>query len=166
MPESDQGVHAKRYVVVPRVLVFLFDDRKRVLLIKGAEDKRLWAGLHNGIGGHVEPGEDVFEAAARELLEETGLIAELRMCGQIMIDVSDERGVCLFVFRGEFTKGNLIPSSEGDLVWINLQELETMPVVEDLRELLPRVAAHQVSDGLIIGKYQYDGDGSLQKFFR
>jgi predicted NUDIX family phosphoesterase len=57
MPKSDQGVHTKRYQIIPRVLIFIFDG-DRVLLIKGAPNKRLWANQYNGIGGHIERGED------------------------------------------------------------------------------------------------------------
>ena len=37
-----------------------------VLLLRGAADKRLWANRYNGLGGHVEAGEDVLSAAKRE----------------------------------------------------------------------------------------------------
>lgn len=56
-PKSDQRIDdQERYLVVPRTLVFLFDEQDRVLLLKGAENKIRWAGLYNGIGGHVERG--------------------------------------------------------------------------------------------------------------
>lgn len=55
------------------VCSFLFaPDRARVLLIR--KRRPAWqAGKLNGIGGKVEPGEPLAEAAAREFREETGL---------------------------------------------------------------------------------------------
>jgi hypothetical protein len=41
MPKSDQGVEQKRYTVVPRTLIFLFDFDNRVLLLKGAENETI-----------------------------------------------------------------------------------------------------------------------------
>ena len=74
MGRQDQGVAVSRnrYQVIPRTLCFIThgDD---VLLLLGGSHKRIWAGRYNGVGGHIEPGEDVYEATLREVAEETGL---------------------------------------------------------------------------------------------
>ena len=46
-----------------------------VLLKRHAAGGDRFAGLWNGIGGHIEPGEDIRRAARRELFEETGIDA-------------------------------------------------------------------------------------------
>ncbi len=87
MSERDQGFNPDRFVVIPRTLIFIFDE-DRVLLLKGADDKNIWANKYNGVGGHVEAGEDILESAARELFEETGITnVALRLCGQVMISL-------------------------------------------------------------------------------
>lgn len=162
MPKADQGIEHKRYQVVPRTLIFLFDDNNRVLLLKGSPQKRLWAGLYNGIGGHIEKGEDILEAAFRELYEETGIAnVSLRLCAQIMIDVSDMLGVAIFVFRGVLNTAFFEPSSEGSLAWVAIDALEGIPLVEDLPILIPKIAAHQANEDIIIGKYAYGLNGEL-----
>lgn len=167
MPKSDQGIEQKRYTVVPRTLIFLFDSHNRVLLLKGAKTKRLWAGLYNGIGGHIERGEDIYEAASRELQEETGIAGiDLSFCGQINVDVTDQLGVAIFVFKGEFMKEVFLHSSEGELDWVSLDMIDSYPLVEDLLELIPRVAAYQPNMPIIVGKYRYGASGEMDISFR
>lgn len=49
--------------------------RKEEVLL-GLKKKSFGAGKWNGFGGKVEPGEEVAQAAARELQEESGLVVE------------------------------------------------------------------------------------------
>jgi 8-oxo-dGTP pyrophosphatase MutT (NUDIX family) len=162
MPVSDQGSSDNRYKLVPRALIFLFDDKDRVLLIKGSSQKKLWSGLYNAIGGHIERGESVIKGAYRELKEETGITdVLLRICGLITIDVSERAGVVLFLFRGTYTGEVLTNSSEGKLLWKSINNLNFEEIVEDIPLLMPQVVKHQPGDPLIIGKYHYDKQGNL-----
>lgn len=52
---------------------FAFDDNENVALIR--KERPEWQkGFLNGVGGHVEEGEDSHEAMVREFKEEAGLI--------------------------------------------------------------------------------------------
>src|SRR5712692_6807428 len=87
-----------RYQIVPRVLCFVISGDE-LLLLKGAPDKKLWAGKYNGLGGHVERGESVHAAAWREIQEESGLsVTGLRLRGVVTVDLETEPGIGLFIF--------------------------------------------------------------------
>lgn len=160
----DEKEIIKRYSLIPRTLIFPI-DRERVLLIRGASHKS-WAGLYNGIGGHIEPGEDILTAARRELREETGLsVAKLWLCGTITINTGQETGICLFVFRGEETQGNPIESKEGVAEWIPIMEVYTYPLVEDLPALLPRVLGAKTYTPAFSGHYTFNKDRTLEITF-
>ena len=162
MPSSEQGVTFDRFMVIPRTLIFVTDG-DRVLLIKGAPTKRLWANLYNGIGGHVEPGEDALSAARRELREETGLqVSDLRLVGTVMIDAKQPVGIFLLVFRAEYEGGALVASQEGQLEWIPQAQLDSYPLVADLRLMLPRVLAMQPGDAPFAARTDYDANDQQQ----
>ena len=167
MPKSDQRVDRLRFQIVPRTLIFVFNELGQVLLIKGAKARRVWAGKFNAIGGHIEAGEDILESASRELLEETGLAdVPLVFCGQVMIEVSQNQGVGLFLFRGEVSSSvEVHASEEGDLTWVAVDQVAALPVVEDLPELLSRVAHYTPGGELVIGKYRYGPSGALEMLF-
>ncbi len=172
MPQSDQGVTRPRYMLIPRTIIFLREGDS-YLLIKGAPTKRLWANKYNGIGGHVERGEDVLSAAQRELKEETGLTAELWLCGTVVVDVGDagdggdagEIGICLYVFSGENFEGELKPSSEGTVEWVGYEALGDLPVVEDLPILLSKVHNMQRGDAPFSARSYYDQNEKLRVRF-
>ncbi len=165
MPVSDQGVYTDRYRIIPRVLIFICRGRE-VLLIKGAPNKRLWANMYNGIGGHIEPNEDVLSAAFRELNEEAGISnIQLELCTIITIDTGQQTGIGMFVFKGMIEDGTdieLKPSSEGTLEWIHQFDMVSVPLVEDLPVLIPRVLAHRENQPPFYGQYSYSDEGKLQ----
>ena len=159
MPQSDQGVTKDRYAIIPRTAIFLRRGDS-YLLLKGAPTKRLWANKYNGLGGHVERGEDVLSAAKRELFEETGLSAKLWLCGTLIVDAG-EMGIGLYIFSGESLEGEPIPSEEGTGEWIRYEAISELPVVEDLPVLLSKIHTMRRGDPSFSARSYYDEDGVL-----
>jgi len=135
-----------RYLTVPRTLCFVLhgDD---VLLIQRARHKRLFPGKVNGVGGHVEAGEDVAASAAREIHEETGLaVHDLWLAGVVHVDgrlgqadaLPDGRmpGVLVLVFTAQADSRAARASEEGELIWVPLSQVHGLDWVDGDPKLL------------------------------
>lgn len=161
MGKDDQGIFATRYAVVPRTLVFLF-HKDKLLLIKGSPQKRIWANKYNALGGHIEKGEDALAAARRELFEESGLqTSTLYLCGTVLIETGQEKGVLLQVFWGEYEGGSLINSEEGELEWVNLSEINNYDIVEDLQLMISKILKTRQTNVPFSAHYSYDENDHL-----
>ncbi len=165
MPKSDQGITKDRYMLIPRTAIFVRRGDE-YLLIKGASTKRLWAGKYNGIGGHVERGENILFSAQRELLEETGLMADLWLCGTVIVDAG-ETGICLFIFCGDASRaqGEIKASKEGSVEWVSKDAVLHLPVVEDLPILLDRIHSMKNGDPPFSARSYYDENDKLKVVF-
>lgn len=161
MSLSGQRIQPDRYKLIPRTLSFLIRPNE-VLLIRLGSDRGDWAGLMNGVGGHVERGEDPIQSARREIEEETGLVAgKLNLAGVVIIDTGDQPGIGLYVFTGEVKGGELRPGSEGTPEWVHVDRLGDFPLVADLPTLLPIVLSGHDRGAPFSAVYEYDKKGKL-----
>ena len=127
----------------------------------------MWAGKYNGLGGHVEAGEDVHAAAVREVWEEAGIaVARLTLRGVVNIDTGVDEygqrpGVLMFVFVGEVAVRSGWASAEGAPEWVEIGRRQELPLVDDLYELLPRALAGP----FFYGHYAPDAAGEMRYAF-
>lgn len=124
----------------------LSPDRQRVLMIhRNTRPDDLHAGKYNGLGGKLEPEENVVAGMIRELREEAGIDAEsLRLRGTVNWpgfgnDGEDWLGFIFVIdrYRGEPETA----TREGTLEWVPIDRLSELPLWEGDRQFLPLVFA-------------------------
>jgi len=105
--------------------------------------KMLGRGLWSLPGGKQEARESEAETAARELLEETGVVADLRLrVGLYHIDIDDVR-YAIACFTGLYLAGEARPASDSDAIaWVSPGQLSAYPLAFNTREAVS--AAHKL----------------------
>lgn len=98
-------------------------------------------------GGHVEMGESFTDAVIREVFEETGLkISAPKLCG--IKDRSNDDGsryMVLFYKTDKF-EGELKSSDEGEVYWVELQEMQNMHLADGMDKMLEVFLDENISE--------------------
>ena len=111
----------------------LIQDGNRVLLQNRVKED--WKG-YTLPGGHVEPGESFVDAVIRETKEETGLdILRPRLAGVKQFPIENGRYI-VFLFKATEFSGDVVSSEEGDMEWIDIDNLSDIKLVNDFRDLI------------------------------
>jgi len=124
----------------------LIQRGNKYLLIKRAAepDKGLWSVP----GGMVELGEKASEAAAREVLEETGLVVDvvkvLDVIDKIIIDEDKVKFHFVIVdYIAEYRRGELKASSDAlDARWVTVEEFKDYELSPTLIVLLKKMGLY------------------------
>ena len=124
----------------------LSEDRQSVLMVyRNARPSDHAYGKYNGLGGKMEPGEDLATCMAREIAEEAGItVHSLRFRGTLSWPGFGSNGESWFgfVFVIDDWSGEPYSSNpEGDLEWVSLERLlhGELPMWEGDRLWLPMV---------------------------
>lgn len=157
----------KRFSIIPRNLLLIY-NKDSVLLQKGHSKKTHWANMYNGLGGHIEPGENVFSSAQRELQEEGGVlfrIEEMKLKAIISVKTYFDEDCYMFVFA--ITAPDEIQfhaNEEGTLEWIKIDKLTEMEnIAQDIKILAPLI--QKLPEGsLLTGTSSYNTDRTLKHF--
>jgi 8-oxo-dGTP diphosphatase len=130
--------------ILATLAYILSPDGRQVLLVhRNRRPDDAHFGKYNGLGGKLDPGEDVVSCIRREVREESGLECEhLLLRGTISWPGFGKQGEDWFgfVFRVERCSGKpWAENAEGTLVWVDVDRLLGLPLWEGDRHFLPLV---------------------------
>lgn len=110
-------------------------------------------------GGHVEKGENFYDAIIREVKEETGLtLLKPVLCGieEYKQTNDEDRYVILFYKCNEF-EGELKSSDEGEIYWLDRDKLDEVELSLDLDRMIEIMESDTLSELIYYfedGKYK------------
>jgi 8-oxo-dGTP diphosphatase len=143
--ERDEYTDAMTFRPILATLGYLFSpDGRQVLLVhrtKRPQDAHF--GKYNGLGGKLQPGEDIVACMKREIREEADLeCLQLALAGTISWPGFGTQGEDWFgfLFRIDVWSGTpRTDNAEGLLSWVDVDRVLTLPLWEGDRHFLPLV---------------------------
>jgi 8-oxo-dGTP diphosphatase len=119
------------------------DGSETLLIHRNARDDDQHLGKYNGLGGKLEPDEEIVAGMKREIFEEAGITCqELVLRGTISWPGFGPEGEDWFgfVFRiDRFSGTPFSENPEGTLEWFPVDKILTLPLWEGDRYFLPLV---------------------------
>mgnify|MGYP003374492259 FL=1 len=138
-------------------------DRTRVLMVQRTRDGDTHAGKYNGLGGKLEPDEDIGTCLTRELREELGIeVTSARLRGTVNWPGFGKVGESWFgfVFVVDAYEG-VVPerNDDGPLHWVEIDRVGELPLWEGDAHFLPLVFDDSVA--MFHAVLPYDDDNRL-----
>ena len=128
----------------------MLKDKNKILVQDRA--KKDWPGI-SFPGDHVEKRESIIVAVKREFLEETGLkIENPKICGIKQWQSDEETRYIVLFFRADKFSGELKSSDEGEVFWIEREELTNYKLARDFDEMV------RVMENDDLNEFYYKGD--------
>lgn len=135
-------------------------------MLHRGKHKRIMPDVWMAPGGHIEFNEGLFEAARREVLEETGLkIKNIRIkaVGTAFLKDLNQEFFFHFVFA-DYAGGKVVQNEhDGKLVWLTQKEIAKLPtLLAEIREILPYLFKKDAK--IISYKATYDHGNKMTSF--
>ena len=121
----------------------------KVVLQYRSPEKTHWAG-YAFPGGHIEEGESLVESVIREVYEETGLtIVDPKLVAVKDWPLDDGGRYIVFCYKATEFTGQLRSSDEGEVSWVEKDQLEKLDLSYDMLPLL------EVMEDSALSEYYY-----------
>ena len=112
------------------------ENGKVVLQYRSPDRYKKWSG-YAFPGGHIEEGESLAESVIREVYEETGLtIADPKLVAVKDWPLDDGGRYIVFCYKATEFTGQLRSSEEGEVSWVEKDQLEQLDLSYDMLPLL------------------------------
>ena len=113
------------------VLIYLEKDNKYLMMFRNKKLNDMNKGKYIGVGGHIEEDETKGQALVREVAEETSLILKSYTYRAKLTFVNDDYSEIMHLYTSNDFTGIVNENcNEGDLIWVDKDKLEELPLWE------------------------------------
>lgn len=134
------------------------DGGKTLLIHRNAREDDHHLGKYNGLGGKLDPEEDIVAGLKREIREEAGIECEaVELRGTISWPGFGKHGEDWFGFIFKITRFSGTPlteNPEGSLTWVPVEQVLDLPLWEGDKYFLPLVFSDEPSQFHGVMPYQ------------
>jgi len=141
-------------------LCYIEKEGKYLMLHRTKKKNDLNEGKWIGVGGKFEENESPEECVKREVKEDTGLILkECNLRGIVTYISNKWETEYMYLFTSDSFEGELIECNEGELKWIDKQEVNNLNIWEGDKMFLDRI---KVKNPFFTLKLEYNGDNLIK----
>lgn len=117
--------------MVETVLIYLEKDNKYLMMFRNKKLNDMNKGKYIGVGGHIEEDETKGQALVREVAEETSLILKSYTYRAKLTFVNDDYSEIMHLYTSNDFTGIVNENcNEGDLIWVDKDKIEELPLWE------------------------------------
>lgn len=150
--------------MINTTLCYIEKDNKYLMLHRTKKENDLNEGKWIGVGGKFEKDETPEECLLREVKEETGLTLTKYHLRAVITFISDEWGTeYMYLFTANEFTGELIDCNEGELEWVDKDEILRLNIWEGDRIFLKKMIEE---DNFFTLKVVYEGDKLVESVIK
>lgn len=133
------------------------------LLLRRSPKKRYAPNVIHPIGGKIDPDENPYLRAQRELLEEAGVKVKNMRLEAVILEIqpvkdADENWL-IFHFSADYDSGELIKTEEGELLWIKTEDIPKQDLFPSVAPIINNIL--DPNDGTVFLTVAYDDNGKV-----
>ncbi|MDD5146348.1 MAG: NUDIX domain-containing protein [Candidatus Pacebacteria bacterium] len=157
----NQEPHIHELVVCANIFVRKDDQ---YLLLRRSSEKKFAPNVVHPIGGKLDPNENPYLGAQRELLEEAGIKVSNMKLEAVILELSPHKkemdnNWLIFHFSADYDSGELITTDEGEFVWLKADDIIKQDLFPSVRQIIENIL--NPDDGTIFATFEYNGDGKI-----
>jgi 8-oxo-dGTP pyrophosphatase MutT (NUDIX family) len=158
----NQDPHIHQNVICANV--YIRKDGK-YLLLKRSSKRRFLPNFINPIGGKVEPNENPYQAALREVKEETGVKVKNVRLEAVVLEIQPYKDKphnwLVFHFSADWESGEFQPTEEGEFRWFDAEDIPKQKLFPSVKEVIHHIL--NPHDGTVFATISYNNKGEVKE---